>query len=276
LQQAMSSLNEIGGNSIVADSASGRSKEVTQQTKNIELGAALDAHRQVSKMVYRQIFFRMRQYWDEEKWIRVTDDENNFKFVMLNQPVTYADLLEEKFGKGWNQNPQLLQQMPQLAAYAQSPMINEVVEIRNNPAELDVDIIIEEAPDVINIQQEQFAVMAKLAESYGPEHVPFEEVLKLSNLRNKDGFIERTKGNEQQRQQNEQMMAQKRQQTEQMQVQAFMADLQEKRSKSVLNEAKARQTMADASKTVAEEEKIDLEAENLEIENELTVASMGA
>lgn len=266
LQQAMSSLNEIGGNSIVSDSASGRSKEVTAQTKNIELGAVLDTHRQCSKRVYRQIYNRVKQFWREEKWVRVTDDEDNLKFVMLNQPKTYAQLLEEKFGEQWKS------QVPMNLA----PYLNQVAKIENNVAEIDVDIILEDAPDIINIQQEQFALIARLAESYGPEHVPFEEVLKLSSLRNKDAFIERTKGNEQQRQQNEQMMQQKREQAEQMQMQGYMVELQEKASRAKLNEAKAAESMTKAQKNMAEEEKIDLEAENQEIENELTVNAVSA
>lgn len=265
LQHAMNSLNEIGGNSIVDDSASGRSKEITQQTKNIELGAVLDTHRQCSKRVYRQIHNRMKQFWTARKWIRVTDDEDNLKFVEFNKPVTYAELFEEKYGKGWQQ------QFPNLLMH---PNINDVVEIQNKLSEIDVDIVIEEAPDIVNIQQEQFAVIAKLAESYGPEHVPFSEVVKLSTLRNKDAFIERTKGDEQQRQRQAAEAAQKRQQGEQMQMQAFMTELQEKASRAKLNEAKAAEAMTKAQKNLADEEKTDLEAEAQEIENELTVAGM--
>ena len=243
LQQALSSLNEIGGNSIVSDSASGRSKEISSQTKNMELGAVLDTHRQCSKRVYRQIFNRMRQYWTDEKWVRITDDDKNLKFVMLNQPFTFADAFEEKFGEDWRTK------MPQLL---QHPNINDVIEVRNNVAEIDVDIIIEEAPDIVTIQQEQFAVMAKLAESYGPDHVPFEEVLKLSTLRNKDGFIERTRGSDEQQEQQKQILAQKQQQAEALNQAVAQADMQSKQAKAQLDMANAQKVTSEANNSQAE------------------------
>ena len=182
-QQAIQSLAEIGGNSLVDDEASGRSKEVTAQTKIIELGPVLDTHRQCSKMVYKHMWNRVKQFWNKHKWIRVTDDEDNIKFVQLNQPVTYAQALTEKYG-----------QIPPEAA--NSPSLNNVMEIKNKVDEIDVDIIVEEAPDIINIQQEQFKVLSDLARAYGPQEVPFEQMLKLSSLRNKDQFVEQTKGSE--------------------------------------------------------------------------------
>jgi len=204
-QQAIQSLAEIGGNSLVDDQASGRSKEVTAQTKIIELGPVLDTHRQLSKMVYKHMWNRVKQFWTGPKWIRVTDDEDNIKFTQLNQPVTYADALKEKFGEI---PPQALN----------SPFLNQVREVKNKVDEMDVDIIVEEAPDIINIQQEQFQVLADLARTYGPQEVPFEQMLKLSSLRNKDQFVEQTKGSEEQRQ--AAMMQQ--QQIQQMQVQMAM------------------------------------------------------
>lgn len=78
--------------------------------------------------------------------------------------------------------------------------LDRVVGVENPVSEIDVDIILNEAPDVVTIQQEQFEVVARLAEVYGPQEVPFEEVIKLSSLRNKEEFLERTKGNEEQQQ----------------------------------------------------------------------------
>jgi hypothetical protein len=34
--------------------------------------------------VFRKIWNRIRQYWTAEKWIRVTDDERNVKWVGMN------------------------------------------------------------------------------------------------------------------------------------------------------------------------------------------------
>lgn len=243
LQQAQLSLAEIGGNSLVDDMASGRSKEVTAQTKMIELGPVLDTHRQLSKRVYKQMWNRIKQFKTAEWWVRVTDDENNLKFVGINQPITYAQALQEKFG---GIPPQV----------ANDPRLNMVREVRNNVAEIDVDIIVEEAPDVVNIQQEQFQILAKLAQAYGPQEVPFEKVLRLSQLRNKEQFLEQTKGSEQQRQQQAQIAQRQQQEAEQILKAEKISKIEETKSKTVLNKAKAQETTQ--------------KAEKQDIENELT------
>ncbi len=241
LQYVRQSLDQIGGNSMVGGSESGRSKEIDQQTKNMELGPVLDTHRQCSKHVYRQIWSRIKQFWTDERWIRVTDDEDNLKWVSLNRPQTYREALEAKFG----QVPPQAEGDPNLDQPRLDEMGNPVL-VQNDVAEIDVDIIIEDAPDIINIQQEQFSVMAKLAETYGPEHVPFEEVLKLSTLRNKDAFIERTKGSEQQQAQAAQQAQQDAAEQKEIQRAMVKADLQLKG--------------AQAAKTAAEAQKIQVEA----------------
>jgi len=255
LQTALQSLQEIGGNQLVDESASGRSKEVTQQTKLIELGPVLDTHRQCSKRVYRHVFNRMRQFWTEEKWVRVTDDERNLKFVMINQPFTFRDALEEKFG-----------QVPPEAA--NHPMLDEVMEIRNNVQEIDVDIIVEEAPDIINIQQEQFTILAGLAKVYGPEEVPFQQMLELSTLRNKDKFIEDTKGSEEERAAQAQMMQQKQQEAEEIQKAAAIAEIQNKNAETNNKQADAKAKEARAMKDLAD-------AEAQRIENHVVQLELG-
>ncbi|NNK14668.1 MAG: hypothetical protein HKP52_10560 [Desulfofustis sp.] len=249
LQNAITSLSEIGGNQLVDESASGRSKEVTQQTKLIELGPVLDTHRQCSKRVYRQVWNRIKQFWNEEKWVRVTDDERNLKFVQLNQSITYGEALEEKFG-----------QIPPEAA--NHPMLNEVAEVRNNVSEIDVDIIVEEAPDIINIQQEQFNVLADLARAYGPEEVPFEQMLELSTLRNKEKFLEDTKGSEEEQAQAAEMMRQKQEEAEQI------AKLQA--------EVEMEKDLAEVEAKTAQAAKDMAEAQSKKLENLVVMAELGA
>ena len=241
LNYVQNSLDSIGGNSMVGGSESGRSKEIDQQTKNLELGPVLDTHRQICKRVYKQAWNRIKQYKTDEWWVRVTDDEDVLRYVSLNKPMTYRDALEEKYGKV----PPEAEGNPQL----EQPVLDEngqPKQIRNNVAELDVDIILEDAPDTVNLQQEQFQVIAKLAETYGPEHVPFEEVLKLSSLRNKKQFNDRTKGSEEDQAAAQQQAQQKAQQAEQMQMQMAQAEMQSKSAKAQLDGANAQKAMAEA------------------------------
>ena len=254
LQNAKVSLTEIGGNQIVDPSASGRSKEVDAQKKMIELGPILDTHRQCSKRVYRQVWNRIKQYWTDEKWVRVTDDENNLKFVMLNQPVTYRMALEEKFG----QVPTQAENHPALDEVIVNEM-GEPLMRRNDVAEIDVDIIVEESPDIINIQQEQFAILAKLAEAYGPQEVPFEEVLKLSSLRGKDAYIERTKGTEQEQQARAMEQAERMAKAESLAQAQAEVSMEKDAAEIKSKEAKAMKDMADAQSQMIENQIVQLE-----------------
>jgi hypothetical protein len=65
---------------------SGRAILAQQQAGMTEMTPLLDNLRHFTLRVYRQIWNRIRQYWTAERWVRVTDDENNVKFVGLNTP----------------------------------------------------------------------------------------------------------------------------------------------------------------------------------------------
>lgn len=253
LQQAMQSLSQIGGSSIVDEADSGRAKELAAQNKLMELGPVLDTHRQVSKRVYKQIYNRMKQFWTEPKWVRITDDENVPKFTQLNERVTYRQALMEKFDE-----------IPQ--EVANHPGLNDEF-VRNNVSEIDVDIILEESQDVITVQQETFQVLANLAEKYGKEEVPFEEMVRLSNMPNKNAFLERTKGNEQQRQKQAETQAQKQQEIEELQKKSIILDME---GKEIRNEEVDSKISLNEAKTA----EITENAEAQGIENELVTESV--
>ena len=123
----------------------------------------------------------MRQFWTQEKWVRVTDDESGLKFVSLNQPITGRMRLEEHSRNTGEQIP---------AELMADPRIDRVVEIRNNVSELDVDITLEESPEVANIQQEEFAKIAELF-PYSKGEISIYDLIELSTLRGKDKILER-------------------------------------------------------------------------------------
>jgi hypothetical protein len=64
--------------------------------------------------------------------------------------------------------------------------------LQNNVAELDVDIVIDESPDTITIQQEQFEQLVNLA-SAGVVFPP-DVYIEASGLRNKDKLLGRLRG----------------------------------------------------------------------------------
>lgn len=187
LQEAKAFMATMGPNAAMQGkqgSASGRAIALSQQGGVIEAGTLLDAHRSWKKRVYRAIWNRIRQFWTAEKWIRVTDDERNLRFVGLNQPVTLGQELD-------NMEPEQAQQAAaQMGIMGPGdPRLQTVIRVENDVKELTVDIVVDEMPDVVTLQQEQFQTLADLAKAGVP--LPPAEIIRASSLRNKEQILER-------------------------------------------------------------------------------------
>lgn len=149
------------------------------------------------KRIYRQVWFRIRQFWTAEKWVRVTDDKNALRWVGFNVPITMQARLEEVINDDGEEEftrkraAQMLTQMMQ----AQDPRLQQPVMVRNEPGELDMDIILEQALDTVNTQAEQFELLATLAQ--GRPEIPFVALLRLSTLRDKEDIISEIEEGEQ-------------------------------------------------------------------------------
>ena len=240
LQEAKEAFNVVGANTSVTGAEdrvmSGRAEQIRQQAGARELVPVMFSHKQLKRRVYRQIWNRVRQYWTEERWVRVTDDEKNLKFVGINKPVTLGDQMKEEFGE-----------IP--PEYANDPRLKEVVKTQNKVSELDVDIMIEESPDIANIQQEQFELVAQLAANR-PE-VPIEAIVELSTLRNKDQFIEKIKGGKEQLQQQQEQQQQQMQQMQEAQEiakQGAIEDINKTKSETMKNNALAEKAASEIVK----------------------------
>ena len=255
LQDALSSIEGMGQGDIVDSSASGRSKEISQNSNLIELGPLFDTHRQISKLVYKQIFNRIKQFKTGHWFVRVTDDEKNVKFSELNKPVTGADLVIEKLGQ---EEGQRVIDQNQL-----DPRLSQVQEIRNDVTKINVDIIIEDAQDVVNIQAEQFELLAGMHNA-DPNKIPAEMVIEASSLRNKERILEHMKGGDEQAQQQRQQIEQ-----QQKQIQDLLAQLEIQG-----RQAKIDNDSASAREKAARAKKLDVETEALAIENELVTESV--
>ena len=197
LQEAKAELDEMGANNALRGqtgrSSSGRAIIASQQGGQMEIGVVQDRHRAFKLRVYRQIWNRIRQYWTAERWIRVTDNEKNVKFVQLNEPITVFDqMIEQKFGPDHDpNNPEVQQFEQQLIQQAPPEELQRVVGKKRNPATLDVDIILDVAPDTVIIQQEQFEELVKLLQTNMPLEDPRMRLLiQASNLRNKKELLE--------------------------------------------------------------------------------------
>lgn len=186
---------------------SGRALQARQQGATLEITPLLDQMRDWQKRMYRQAWNRVKQFWNEERWVRVTDDERNVQFIALNRPVTAAEVLMSQEG-----GEEVIAQLQG------DPRLNQVVQVENPTSELDLDIILEDVPDTVNIQAEQFELLANVASS-NPDAVPFEMLIEMSSIRNKDRILERLKGGSPE----EQQAVQQRMQTQERAQNAAIA-----------------------------------------------------
>ena len=219
-------------------SSSGRAIIASQQGGLVEISPLTDRHRHFKVRVYRAIWDRVRQFWNEEKWIRVTDNDDNVRFVGLNREMTVGEQIVEdavKQGASKEEAIQYVQQQamqnPQMAA-----QLNQRVRV-NVPAEMDMDIIVNSSPDSITIQQEQFEQIANMAQSGVP--FPPEVIIRASSLRNKEELIEALKPQQQQPDpMQEQMM--------QLEFAGRQADLENTQAKTAETKTKAIKNLSDA------------------------------
>ena len=232
LEEAKEAFNVVGANTSVTGKEdrvmSGRAELMRQQAGFRELMPVMDSHRHWKKRIYRQIWNRIRQYWKGEKYVRVTDDESNMRWVGLNRPITLGEKLQNELP------PEELQYLD-----PNDPRLQQVVGYQNQLSELDVDILIEDTPDVGTIREDTYNKLLEIAR-FRPE-VPFEALIETSPLRNKDKdkVIEKIKGNEEQ----QQMAMQEQQEIAQIEKDNKIADTEAKRSKAAkdLSDAKAQE-----------------------------------
>jgi hypothetical protein len=197
LQHASEELENMGPNAsmqgIGGEEQSGRAIIAQQQGGMVAIATLMDRLRGFNKRVYRQIWWRVQQYWTEERWIRVTDDENRPRHVGLNQQITGEMAFREALlaeGVGEDVVDQ------EMAQFRMRPEMQEIVEVRNQVGEMDVDILLEDVPDVVTIQSEQFDQMISLA-STGAVAFPQEVWIEMApGLRNKKRLLDMMRGGE--------------------------------------------------------------------------------
>jgi hypothetical protein len=138
---------------------SGRAILAQQQGGAVQMGPLTDALRQMDISAYRKIWNRIRQYWDAPMWVRVTDDEQNVRFAGINGAPT----LDPRTGQ----------------------------EVLGPPiGQLDVDIIIDDAPTAGGLLDEQFNMLVNLKQMDANGEIPFKAIIQAApNLRNKQQIL---------------------------------------------------------------------------------------
>lgn len=143
----------IGKGGGVADQ-SGRAILAQRDSGMTELSPVFERLRDFKLRCYRKMWARMRQTWTDERWITVTDDPNAPGFIRLN---------------GYSQDA------------------TGALTAENLVSEMDVDIILDEGPDTILMQEELLQTITQLGEA---ALTPMGKiVIELSNVPNKERLI---------------------------------------------------------------------------------------
>jgi hypothetical protein len=247
MQDARDHIHRVGANSAMAGkdmgSSSGKAIALQQMGGMTESADYLDAIRRLSLEVYHSVWARIRQFWTAERWIRVTDDERNVRFVGLNRPVTALQAIARQMGVSRDnieEAPPEVQQ--QLAMLAQDPRAQMVVEVENNVTQINVDIIVDEGVDTPTIQAEQFDIVARMLPGAPPNIQPilWEALFANSAFREKDKVIQALNAPPPPEALQMQAMQQ------QMMMASAQAELEKTQSETAENIAQAQATMVNA------------------------------
>ncbi len=189
LAEAKSEIELFGANNALQgrgnDNQSGKAWELRQQSGMTEISILFAAAADLDLRVYRQIWMRVQQYWTEQRFVRVTDNEQAFKFLTVNEPVM-VPVIDPMTG-----HPQIDPQTGKPAMHPQIDPRTGQPMVKNRPEEMDMDIIIETSPDFINAAQEQFEMLVKLKSEGAP--IPIEAIIASSNIRDKRQILDAIK-----------------------------------------------------------------------------------
>jgi hypothetical protein len=165
MQMRAAELETMGPNSALAGQNEGDSGIAGRQKAQggaVGLGMLYDRLKDLDHRTYSKVRNRIRQFWDQEIWVRVTDDDRSVRYVGLNRRTTKGEqLIERAQEQGQEIPPEILAQI------AADPAMQEVV-IENNLQGTLVDIIIDDSPAVISDQQETFQALAEAAKGGMP------------------------------------------------------------------------------------------------------------
>ena len=162
LAQAQSSLENLGPNpgligkgGGIADQ-SGRAILAQRDSGMTELSPVFERLRDWKLRCYRKMWGRIRQTWQGQRYIRITDDPRAPQYLGIN-------------------------------SYSLDPMTGKP-KAENVVAEIDVDIILDEGPDTIVMQEELMQTLSQLGDAaMGPIG---RVMIELSQVANKDQLLQ--------------------------------------------------------------------------------------
>lgn len=239
MQHDLSQMDRTGpNNALIGRGTQNQSGIALQEQKHsgiTELSPELQEFRDWKLRVYRKIWNMCREYWTSQRFIRVTDNKGAPSFIGINQPSL------DEFDQ---------------------PAVDPTTGLQrfdNSIAELDVDIILDEGPDTLTVQQEDFKILSELMPfmRQNGQQIPAKVLFEASPIRNKEEIIAAL---------DEQEKATKLQGPDPIAMQ--QVQLEQAELKAKINEIASQIQLnnARAAKELKQAEKIDLETEIKEVE----------
>jgi len=177
LQEAKGEIDAQGPNAGLqgrgTENQSGIAIERQQQAGLAEENDLFDTHNDFKLRIYRAMWFRAKQFWTEPKYLRITDDENAFKFIHLNQQQPVIDPMTGQPQMGPDGQP-VMQMMP-----------------GTELAKMDADITLHAAPESLTLQHDEFVQLADMAKAGVP--IPPDVLLEASQIKDKTKLVKRLK-----------------------------------------------------------------------------------
>lgn len=245
LAHSIQSMNENGVNKSLSGGLTGEHSGVALENRNdtglLEVSEVFDRQKSLSKTLFENIWWMIKRWWTSERMIRVTDDENKAKFVAINKPITIRQAAIDQYGYV---PVQIVE-----AAAREGKTIDENYRVENDTARINMDIIVDNVPSVINAQKEQMAILMDLL-SKAPDKVNPKWIIQNSQIRNKSEVIKEMEESEQQAAQQAQQAQQVQQQQIELQTQAMAnqmqgeaAERQTKAQKNIIDTQQAQQAL---------------------------------
>jgi hypothetical protein len=155
LQEAKLEIENLGPNPGLigrgVESQSGRAILAQQNSGMTELSPVFERLREWKLRCYRKDWCLMRQFWNGERYVRITSDPQALEFLAVNKIV-------------------------------EDPTTGAIV-MENSIVEMDVDIILDEGPDTITMREELIEAISDRPD------IPTEFIIELSNLPDKDMLL---------------------------------------------------------------------------------------
>ena len=212
---------ELSGRAIIAQQAGG-------QLQNEPIA---DQLRQWTHKVWEAAWNRARQFWTQPRWIRITEDQKATEFVGLNRQVTIGDELSRMAPD----QAQMVAQ--QLGLQPGDPRLDQPTgRVENDIDDMDVDITVEESPDVPTMQAEQFQQIMSLPVQI-LQQLPPALIIKASSLRNKDELLQMLEEHQKEQASGQAAQQAAQQAMQQAQVQKVQADAQDRAAQAADRQA---------------------------------------